>query len=370
MRVVADENIPNIERLFGVYAQIKRVPGRSISSADIADADVLLVRSVTRVNKSLLENSRVAFVGSATIGTDHIDIEYLREQGIIFAYAPGCNASAVVQYDLSVFARLRPNWRNARIGIVGCGNVGGRLYRVLKALGVDVQVYDPFLTRNQVPDLTDLGRVAESDILCLHTPLTRNGAHPTEGMLNHEYIDALPSGAVLINAGRGEVIDNDALLQRLLARADLHVALDVWACEPHIDRTLVQTVSIATPHIAGHSQEGKERGVRMLHDAFLTWQRLPKLDVEPMSSTAHINTTSGDEDTVNRAILASYDVLEDDRRFRHAVNQANAVGPAFDAFRKAYPVRREFTHYRYNPASPHANSLKTLGFLPNLPATN
>ncbi len=347
MKIVADQNMLMVEPLFAEYGSITYVPGRSICAADIVDADILLVRSVTQVNKALLENSSVSFVGSATIGTDHIDRDYLAERGIAFAYAPGCNADAVVQYDLSVLSRLEANWLNCTVGIVGCGNVGGRLYRALTNLGVSCSVYDPFLSADSGFNLVDFETVLASDIICVHTPLTTSGRYPTKHLFSAEVLAQIDPRSLLINAGRGGVIDNAALLQLLEGGSSLRVALDVWEGEPAISLPLMNKVSLATPHIAGYSVEGKARGTEMLAEAFkeITGPHAEKLGGEAKTSSK-LSTVAAD--TISELILASYDVAEDDLRMRNALAASSDIGQSFDLLRKQYPERHEFSCYKFS----------------------
>ncbi len=337
-----------VEEFFGHVGTIKYLPGRQICAADIADADVLLVRSVTPVDRALLQGSSVSYVGSATIGTDHVDQAYLREQGIRFAHAPGCNAKAVVQYDLSVLSTLRPNWQDCTVGIVGCGNVGGRVYQTLKSLGVICRVYDPFLSVEQIPDLVDFQSVLSADIICVHTPLTTDGAFPTQHLFNAEVLASLSEDTLLINAGRGAVIDNRALLELLESGSPITVALDVWEPEPNIDVQLLKLVHLATPHIAGYSREGKIRGTEMLMEDFAKWRDNSAPDEKRTAETPR-ETAQGE--SLSQVILATYNVADDDRRLREAMANLCAAGhsglvaEAFDRLRKDYPQRREFSHY-------------------------
>ena len=345
MKIVADQNMPLAQQLFAPYGQVSLLPGREITAADLVDADILLVRSVTQVNRQLLEHSKVAFVGSATIGTDHIDTAYLQSAGIGFAHAPGCNAEAVVQYDLSVMCRLMPDWQTKTVGIVGCGNVGGRLHQRLSDLGVNCRVYDPFLKAGSVAGLGSFEQLYGCDIICLHTPITRDTEFPTYHLFDLEVLSKLRPDALLINAGRGAVVDNKALLAFLQAGSRLQVALDVWEPEPQLNLNLLALVSLATPHIAGYSLEGKTNGTQMVFDAFLHAQgKSPRQKPE-----ADINYQAlGNPSSLEEAILLSYDVAEDDQRMRAAlagIDNAEAVGIAFDQLRKAYPVRREFSFY-------------------------
>ena len=344
MKIVADQNMLMVDQFFGEFGTISYVPGRSICAADIADADMLLVRSVTQVNKALLEGSSVSFVGSATIGTDHIDQDYLAQNGIAFAYAPGCNADAVVQYDLSVLSRLQTNWQQSTVGIVGCGNVGGRLYRALTSLGVSCTVYDPFLTADSGFNLTDFDTVLGSNIICVHTPLTTTGPHPTEHLFNAEVLARINPDSLLINAGRGAVIDNSALLELLGSGSPLRVALDVWEGEPTVSLPLMDRVLLATPHIAGYSVEGKARGTEMLAEAFKRLINGEANTVAEQSKTVARLTA----ETLSELILASYDVVADDLRMREALHGSSDTALTFDLLRKQYPERHEFSCYAFS----------------------
>lgn len=360
MNIIADQNMPLVEALFAPFGVVRLLPGRAISAADVREADVLLVRSVTKVDRELLEGSAVRFVGSATIGTDHIDLEYLAEAGIEFAYAPGCNAEAVVQYDLAVMSHLLPDWRNKTVGIVGCGNVGGRLYRRLLDLGVTCAVYDPFFSVNDIADLGDLAAVIACDIICLHTPLTTDGDYPSYHLFNEDILKSLKPDALLINAGRGAVIDNQALLNAFRQGFTAQVALDVWEAEPRVDRDLMAFVAMATPHIAGYSLEGKINGTAMIHRAFHDWsgQGAPEDKHDNRDAVSPIIV-----DNLNQAILHTYNVARDDQRMRAAINDNTIpVAQSFDQLRKDYPVRREFSHYAVKRGDSCATDCEKLGF--------
>jgi erythronate-4-phosphate dehydrogenase len=338
--------MPLVAELFAQFADIQLLAGRDIKRQHLMDADVLLVRSVTRVDRALLEGTKIKFVGSATIGTDHIDLDYLRQEAVQFAHAPGCNAEAVVQYDLSVICRLMPEWQSKTVGIIGCGNVGGRLYSKLCELNVDCLVYDPFLSPTAIADLAELDRVLGCDIICLHTPLTRSGPFPTYHLLDASRLAAIGPDALIINAGRGEVVDNRALLELFQNGAEFKVALDVWENEPGIDTGLMGFVSLATPHIAGYSLEGKVNGTEMVFDAFKQWSGLT---ANKASKTVYKAPLLLQPTSVNQAILECYDVADDHQRMLSAMAEAGSdqarVAQAFDQLRKDYPVRREFSYY-------------------------
>lgn len=353
MKIIADQNIPLLDELFSGIGSITRLPGREISAADVKSADVLLVRSITKVDEKLLKNSRVKFVGSCTIGFDHLDIEYLNNQKILWSNAPACNANAVVQYVLSVMATLKINWRQQKIGIIGCGNIGSRLYKCLKKLDVDVVVYDPFLDDKQCQHLVSFEEVLQADIVSCHTPLTYKGEFPTYHLINEVQLNLLKQDALLINAGRGGVIDNKALLNVLTKRA-LMVALDVWENEPKVNRELVKKVALSTPHIAGYSLEGKEQGSYMIYQALCrnlglkfdqTKQQCLTMGSETLKADIFLEEDKQQPDILdvdsirfNQILLACYNVNNDDALLKENND--------FDALRKNYRVRREYAYYQ------------------------
>ncbi len=364
LSIVADENMPNLQRLFGGCGNITALPGRAISADHLRDCDILLVRSVTSVDAALLAASPVQFVGSATIGTDHIDRDYLASRQIAFAHAPGCNAASVVQYDLAALAVLRPGWRSARIGVLGGGNVGSRVAAQLAALGAAVVVCDPFLDQADCGQpLVGLEALLGCDIVLLHAPLTTGGCHPTHHLIGAAELAALPSGALLLNAGRGGVVDNRALLAWLSSGAALTTALDVWEGEPQIDSELLARVALATPHIAGYSDQGRSNGSAMVAKALY---RHLGLAVGRHNEQRPAPLALGEVDDLNAAIIASYDPRRDDRRLRAAL--ASCRGPAeraaaFDRLRRDYPARLEFDHYAVTSRQPALRTaLAAVGF--------
>ncbi|GMU45618.1 MAG: erythronate-4-phosphate dehydrogenase [Porticoccaceae bacterium] len=362
MKIVADENMPLLAELFGAHGEVVALPGRAIGPAAVRAADVLLVRSVTPVDAALLAGSRVRFVGSATSGCDHVDQPWLARAGIHFAHAPGCNAGAVVQYLLSAFCVLRPAWRELVVGIVGCGAVGGRLYRLLRGLGVRCLVSDPLLPATALPERRDLDAVlAGADILCLHVPLTRSGDHPTFHLLDAGRLARLKPGCLLINAARGAVVDNAALRRRLAAGAPLTAVLDVWEGEPYLDLALWQWVASGTPHIAGYSREGRENGTRAVHAAFCAWRGVAP-PATPAARPWPLAVAPG-SDALARAVLATFDVRVEHRRMAAALAVADDIGRAFDALRRSCPERREFGHFEVATGDPAlAADLRRIGF--------
>lgn len=343
--LVADANLAFAEELFAPLGELRLLPGRSIGPADVADADALLVRSVTRVDRQLLAGSRVRFVGSATIGTDHIDIDYLRAAGIACSTAPGCNATAVVDYVCSAIAALPDLLERllagGRVAIVGCGNVGSRLARRLRAVGIDVRVVDPRLQPPQPWPLTGLDGISRCDLVCMHTPLTRSGPYPTRHLFDARRLSRLGAGSVLLNAGRGPVIEQQALIEHL-ARGDRTAVLDVWEHEPLLPAELVDRVALATPHIAGYSDDGKLAGSLAIWQAYCQLHQLPAGALPRLPPAPELVLPEGvaGAELVRAACLAAYDIRADDRALRAVVDSGETGG--FDRLRKEYPLRREY----------------------------
>ncbi len=355
MLIVADENIPLLDSFFGDFGEIRRVSGRSMTLEDVRDADILLVRSVTTVNRELLEGSRVRFVGTTTIGTDHVDLDWLEQSGIRFSAAPGCNANSVAEYVLSVLSlhaerRGLADWSQLSVGIVGVGNVGGELAQKLERLGFEVRLCDPPRadSEEETQEFVTLAEAMECDVVSLHTPLTREGDHPTFHMVGQPELERLGANQLLINAGRGEVICASALLERLGQGNAPTVALDVWEQEPRIHPELVDRVWLATPHIAGYSLEGKVQGTEMIYQALSEFLGLPvrkkagQFLPEPALSKISFTSSADEEDAIRIALRACYDPRRDDARLRNAmVGSLEDRAAAFDRLRRDYPVRRE-----------------------------
>lgn len=374
MKILADENIPLLEAFFGDCGTITRLPGRNLTREQVREADALLIRSVTRVDDALLNETAVQFVGTCTIGMDHLDQRYLEQRGITYTNAPGCNANSVVEYVYAALCHLDVDWRKRRVGIIGCGNVGGALYRALSAQGVQCLCYDPLLSEADNPDLAELEDVLQCDIVSLHTPLTTTGPYPSRHLLAKEQLRQLPPGAVLLNCGRGAVVDNEALLQVLRERDDLQVVLDVWEGEPVISLPLLERVSLASPHIAGYSFDGKLKGTAMIYQAFCRHFGLPEsaslVELTPPVVDNQLRLVEGSDWQRLRALIGEvYDIEDDDRQLRKLGKQVRHhsvdLAKGFDSLRKHYPVRREFGNYRVLGApkkGPLADTLAALGF--------
>lgn len=368
MKIVVDENMPLAEALFAEFGEVVRVPGRTLTAAQLTDADVLLVRSITKVNASLLSQAnKLKFVGTATIGTDHVDKTYLTENAIPFFSAPGCNKVSVGEYVISALLVMAEKYQfslsGLSLGIIGAGNTGTAVAERAAALGVVVKLCDP--PKQQSGDQQKFVTYDEAltcDLVSFHVPLSRHGEHATFHLLDERRIQALRPEQILINACRGEVWDNQAMLVRQQSALPLRLVMDVWENEPNVLQTLVPYTEIATPHIAGYSLEGKYRGTYMLYEAFCQHFGYEiKKQLQPMLPVADINTLSLSADVteciLKKLIHLVYDVRRDDAIFRHKIVQLGS----FDDMRKKYPERREWSSLMIS-AEKNNDILVQLGF--------
>jgi len=355
VKIVADENIPFVRQAFEPLGDVVTAPGRQMTSEQVADADALLVRSVTKVNAELLDGSTVRFVGTATIGTDHLDTTYLDRRGITWAAAAGCNANSVAEYivaALLVLAR-RDGFHLAdkTLGVVGVGNVGSRVVRYAQALGMTVLQNDPPLQR-QTHDrrFVPIERVFEADLVTLHVPLTRQGPDATWHMIDTEFLSRLRADVYLLNTSRGAVVDGAALRNALQHQRLAGAVLDVWENEPDIDVQLLKLCALGTAHIAGYSFDGKVTGTRMIHDAACRcfglsteWDPRPLMP-PPATPQLRVEPRGRDpQDVVAPTVAAIYDIEKDDADLRAVTGlPPDQRGSRFDRLRRDYPIRREF----------------------------
>lgn len=371
MRILADENIPFVKQAFSAFGDVQTQNGRCFNPADVRAADVLLIRSVTKVDQALLAGSRVRFVASATAGIDHVDQVYLRNRDIGFAAAAGSNANAVAEYVLSAVLSLtghgRWETRQNVMGIIGCGHVGSRLRALMTALGWTCLVYDPPLqAENQLNDIlwVDFESVLQADIISLHVPLKRGGSYPSYHMIDATALECINPNAILINTARGAVIDNSALKRHLSAQEQV-VVLDVWENEPEIDPALLSRLAIGTPHIAGYSYDARLKGVESIYQAFCNYFNF-QIGFEFEEKFKKVLSLQWHKDLfsqIRQGVLAAYDVCQDHRRLKAVCEQSTQVGVEFDRLRKTYPVRREFSHYQIAAEiGPAAEYLQKLGF--------
>lgn len=377
MLIIADENIPFAEALFSRLGTVRLAPGRQITRDVVHNADLLMVRSVTKVGQELLEGSRVRFVGTATAGAEHVDQAWLSSQEIGFASAPGSNAESVAQYIAAAlaFASLslgRP-LSSCSLGIVGVGHCGGRVERLAHALGLEVRLCDPPLARRtRNPKYRSLEKLLDCDFLTLHAPLTTGGEDPTWNLINGGVLDRMRPGAVLINASRGHVVDEAALSERLRPGRLAAAILDTWENEPKINHELLSRALLGTPHVAGYSYDGKVSGSRMIYEAACQYLEMPVQKVEltlnpPTLGRLDLTAANrGLDSLLAELILTAYPIWRDagDLLFSASADPEK-MGLAFDRRRKFHPLRREFsaTQVCLRQALPDwIERVKTIGF--------
>lgn len=268
MKIVADLEIPFIKEYFQACGELVLKPGRSLEQPDLKDADLLLVRSVTRVDERLLHDTAVKFVGSVTAGIDHLDTAWLEQAGIRWSAAAGYNADAVSDYMMAVVAALyaeQSSLESLRVGVVGVGQVGSRVAERFKLLGCKLFLNDPPRAEQEKNfDSAPLTAFRDLDLVTLHTPLTQNGRHPTYHLINSAFLSGASKKNRLINTGRGAVVDTAALLP---FAEQWDYGFDVWEGEPQLDLAVLQACLIATPHLAGHSLQGRYRGIELVYRA-------------------------------------------------------------------------------------------------------
>ncbi len=383
LRILADADIPLVAESLARYGTVTTLPGREITPDTCKTADVLLVRSVTRVDAALLAGTPVRFVGTATAGTDHLDAAVLAALGVPFADAPGSNASSVVEWVIAALMALatdlRGELRGRTLGVVGGGHVGGRLAPRAAALGMRVLVCDPPRARaaerrGEAHAYVPFGDLLDrADVVTFHTPLTRPGASPdpTHHLLDADAVARLRPGAWVLNASRGGVVDGAALLAALTRGHVAAAALDVWEGEPSPDPVLARAVQIATPHVAGYGYDAKLTGSRMMESALRAWlaaegTALPPPfnwnDAEGPDAPLILNappvpdglTPAAEAAWLDRLIRPAYSVRADGARFRAAVLGADDPAAAFTHLRRTYPRRWAWERFSVGGAIPPA----------------
>lgn len=355
MKIIADENIPFVRECFASIGEVQMLSGKQITPAIVADADILLVRSITPVNEKLLADSSVKFVATATIGFEHIDVDYLEKRGIGFASAPGSNANSVADYVvaalLSVAKKHKITLEGKSIGVIGVGNVGSRVAKKCAALGMKVILNDPPLSRQTGDNkYRPLQELFGCDFITLHTPLTFEGQDKTFHLADEKLFSSLKPGCVFINTSRGGVHDTSALKAAIRSKKLGAVILDVWEKEPNIDCELLRLVDISTPHIAGYSLDGKIAGMIMIYqvacehfglqpkykiDDFLPPPKVPQIEIKKIGPDH--------QSILHETVQQVYAINRDDFNTREiAMVEPDKRGKFFDDLRKNYPVRREF----------------------------
>ena len=375
MRIVADAGIPHLDEAFGCFGEVIAASPREITPALVEHADVLLVRSVRRVDAELLEASAVRFVGSPSIGTDHVDHDYLSTRGISFVNAPGCNADAVAQYVVNAVYHLahtrEQRWVDGPFGVVGYGNIGTRLTRLLRALRHEVLVADPPLaeTGRSQEDFRSLDELVERcAVISLHVPRVLDGPHPTHHLLDQRTVACCHAkGTLVLNTSRGGVLDQRGIPRGIDGPGAF--VLDTWEGEPKIDVELLdpRSTALATPHIAGYTREGKRRGTVVVHEALAAHlgraPSFPALAPDDREHRVEAPTGAGRTQTLSTVMLATRDLRQTDASLRELrTRPADEHAGHFARLRDTYALQPQFENFLVTGAGPHADALRALGF--------
>jgi erythronate-4-phosphate dehydrogenase len=369
IRIVADDKIPFLKGVLEPYADIEYIAGSKISAKIIERADALLIRTRTKCTEDLLKGSSVKFIGTATIGFDHIDTRYCNNQNIKWINAPGCNSTSVMQYIAAALLKTSLDFRfslsEKTIGIIGAGNVGSKVEKLAGNLGMKVLVNDPPRARNEgEKGFYDLDTVLkESDIITLHVPLTIVGSDQTYHLINAKSLKKMKKGAWLVNSSRGEVAETGSVRKALSSGKLAGTIIDVWEHEPDIDQVLMEKSFISTPHIAGYSTDGKANGTSMVVNELARYFDLPVKNWYPsdlpVPEKPEINLNGkgkSAEQIIREAVEQTYNISEDDIKLRFSPSD-------FEKLRGDYPVRREFRAYSVNLKNGNRQVIKILNSL-------
>lgn len=367
MQIFYEKSLTQAELLFSQLGNAQAFETSALQAADLRHAEALLVRSTTKVDQKLLSQAtKLRYVGTATAGTNHLQLDYLQAQGIHVTSAAGCNADAVAEYVLGVLlARDDQDWqvRNKTVGIVGAGHVGSALAAKLSVLGIAYKLCDPPLAQQgDMRSLVSLDEIMQCDVISLHVPLTYDGAHPTANLFDQKRLSHLHSRQLLINASRGEVLDNQTALAMLQKGGAFSLVLDVWQNEPAILWPLLPYCQLGSAHIAGHSLDAKVRGTYMLYQWLCEQQQqscnMQLADLLPEAPVIRANSGLDHWSQLKQCLLGIYDPRDDDQLLRAGENQAQK----FVNLRKHYAVRREYQGSRVVAAAKvNKNRLNQLG---------
>jgi erythronate-4-phosphate dehydrogenase len=375
MIIAIDRALPFWKESFEPLGEVRPFSGKELKPEDLRNVDALIVRTVTPVNASLLEGSAVRFVGAASAGMDHVDQGYLKDKGIHFCWAAGCNADAVSEYILtalhSVASKRAWNLKEKSLAVIGVGNVGSRVARKARNLGMKVFLCDPPLKDlTGDPQYESIESVLKADILTFHVPLTETGPYPTWHMLNRDILSRLTPDQFLINSSRGDVFDSQELKASLRKGEILGTVLDVWEGEPQVDYSLLELADIGTPHVAGTTLDGKIKAVEMMRDALCRFMGYPvpqsNESFYPATQCIHPSRETSLQDAVASVLYQVYDINKDDENLRALAKipeKQRAEG--FEQLRTKHALRPEFPHY-FIELSRHqkdlAEALTSIGF--------
>lgn len=338
LKLIIDDAVQDYQKIFSDFGEITAMAGRNINPQSVKEADILIVRSRTKVNEALLAGSNIKFVGSCIAGLEHIDQDYLAKNNIKFISAQGCNANAVAEFVIMTLLNLAQylgfNLKQQSMGIIGVGNVGNKLLRKAKVFGMEVLLNDPVREQNEnLPHFVNLETALSADIITVHTPLTKTGDFPTLNLINENHLSLLEN-KIVINAARGGVINEDMWLKSK-TKANI---IDAWQNEPNINIELQNTAYLATPHIAGHSIDAKLNGSYMIYEAMCQFFQKPKTIkyADLIGEVFPITTQETFRETLNNI----YDFQKDTQAIKDLKN--------FEYYRRHYPLRYEWKHYANN----------------------
>lgn len=376
IKIIADNKIPFLKGVFEPYADVEYYPGKEITNDKIIDADALITRTRTKCNEALLRNSRVKLITTATIGYDHIDIDYCRNNGIKWLNAPGCNSTSVMQYISSALLYLAKkenfNLKDKTIGIIGVGNVGTKISKIAEIFGMNILLNDPPRERaennNKFVHINEI--IRRADIITFHVPLNTDGPDKTFHLADNNFFSQLKKKPIVLNSSRGEVIDTSAIKNAIRTGTISNAVLDVWENEPNIDLELLSMADICTPHIAGYSADGKANGTSVCVNAVNNFFKLGiDSDWYPQNIPNANHATEVQIDCNNKSeqqifdqiFQSTYDIKKDDEKLRTSPD-------TFEKQRGDYPIRREYGNYKIihdNCNSEIISKLKMLGFTIN-----
>jgi len=344
MKLMIDDAVWGFKEIFSSFGEISTLPGRLITRESLLDCEILIVRSRTKVNKMLLDGTKVKFVGSTVAGLDHIDENYLNENGISFASAQGCNANAVAEYVISALSNLANDHNfdlsTKTLGIIGVGNVGSRLDFKAKQLGITTLLNDPIREANEGKNkFVDLDVALSADIVTFHTPLTFSGPLPTHNLLGSQNFNLIKEETILINAARGGIID-ESLWEKTKTKENI---IDCWENEPNINPKLQSNAYLATPHIAGHSIDAKFMGSFMIYKELCSFTKAPFNN--EIESLINPEIRAINESSLHETLNSIYSFFDD--------HEALKDSSKFEDYRRHYPERYEWEHFHTNFIIPH-----------------
>ncbi|MDG2354112.1 MAG: 4-phosphoerythronate dehydrogenase [Gammaproteobacteria bacterium] len=337
MKLVIDDACYAYDTIFGDFGEITALPGRSINPTSVKDADILIVRSRTKVNQALLEGSKVKFVGSTVAGLDHVDQDYLKDNDITFFSAQGCNSMAVAEFVISAIVNLADeldfDYTKKTLGIIGVGNVGSRLAAKADLMGIKTLLNDPIRQENEnLPNFVNLDTALSADIVTFHTPLTFDGKHPSYQLLNETNFHNITSQTIMFNAARGGVIVED-IWEKTQTKVNI---IDCWENEPNINQNLQKDAYWATPHIAGHSVDAKFMGSFMVYEALCDFTSHKQN--ESIINLINPGVLKVKQDNLKDTLNEIYDFKQDTSAIQNLEN--------FEYYRRNYPIRYEWPHYK------------------------